>query len=162
MAHNIEAIIAEAGVLRAFCALRPETVLVPLAHGLALVPATERLRLALDAPGPAAAAETVAGFELLRGGLARACSSSRGRAGRIVYVETRYFGGDGGQAAALNRAGRLQWADVKENGIGAISRALRALGVRCGTAYDEFDAAGLGNVRSTDELERAGQRDRGA
>jgi len=65
------------------------------------------------------------------------------REGPLMYFETEYFGGVGGQGAAVFQDGDLifgpSWAEV-----GPISQALKLLGVSCEPpARDEFEAVGL-------------------
>ena len=81
----------------------------------------------------------------------------------VSYVETGYFGGTGSQAAALYRAGRLEWtASIgichpldDRPPIRPINEALRALVVDAGSSFDEFEAVGLGRHRSTEEWARS-------
>jgi hypothetical protein len=74
----------------------------------------------------------------------------------IAYIETDYFGGVGSQSAIVWRNGEiifgpLQTADVAFLSDGAISRALRALGVARRNAIDEFDELGLGSYRDNED-----------
>jgi len=71
--------------------------------------------------------------------------------GPLMYFETEYFGGLGGQGAAVFRDGELifgpHWA-----AIGSINHALKLLGVRIeGPSRDEFETVGLHLHRFTDE-----------
>jgi hypothetical protein len=70
--------------------------------------------------------------------------------GPLIYFETEYFGGMGGQGAAVFQDGEVtfgpQWGQ-----IGTINQALRLLGVRVEPpADDEFDTVGLGRYRRTE------------
>jgi hypothetical protein len=93
-------------------------------------------------------------FDYLTSGLIGALSqASRGI--RFAYIETRYFGGVGGQGAAFFTDGALifgpEWDETGSIGAGPINAALRMLGVRTtGPAIDEFDTVGLGRFRSMD------------
>jgi len=67
-----------------------------------------------------------------------------------MYFETSYFGGRGGQGAAVFQDGEIvfgpQWADT-----GPINRALGLLGVEVAPpAQDEFEAIGLHRHRDTE------------
>ncbi|UMP00465.1 hypothetical protein [Amycolatopsis sp. EV170708-02-1] len=107
--------------------------LVSLGHGLSLMPV-------IEAPfdtGPLAA-----------------CSQD----GAVAYVEAEYFGGTGTQSAQVWERGEtvLGPLHVGEDEPGPadgspISQALRRLGVLKGDHFDEFDAAGLGRHRVTDD-----------
>lgn len=65
----------------------------------------------------------------------------------IVWVETDYFGGAGGQSAILWMNGNKQRFRY---GYGSIDTALKRLGVVCEGESDEFDTLGLGNHRTND------------
>jgi hypothetical protein len=71
--------------------------------------------------------------------------------GPIAYVETDYFGGIGGQGAAVyaDRQVRMKplWGES-----GPINRALKLLGVKRGLLRDGFSALGLGAYRSNGDL----------
>ena len=73
------------------------------------------------------------------------------RLGPVVYIETEYFGGSGGQGAAVYSDGRVmmepEWGES-----GPINRALEMLGVKRGLLGDRFSALGLGAYRSNDDL----------
>jgi hypothetical protein len=78
------------------------------------------------------------------------------RSGPIVYVETEYFGGAGGQGAAVFRdgemIGRPDWRE-----IGAINDALSKIGVTHRTdQVDAFEAVGLGAFRSNESFRENG------
>jgi hypothetical protein len=70
--------------------------------------------------------------------------------GPVAYVETDYFGGAGGQAAAVWRGGTI-WMERRSDGSGPINEALRLLGVRPTPGEDEFDTLGLGRHRSNED-----------
>jgi hypothetical protein len=68
----------------------------------------------------------------------------------IMYFETEYFGGEGGQGAALFHEGRVTF--IQSARIGPINRGLARLGVRVVTpAIDEFQSIGLDRHRSTED-----------
>ena len=89
------------------------------------------------------------------------------KAGSIAYIETEYFGGIGGQCAVVWNQGEVAAGPFRESNYpangesvytppsdGAISQALRYLGVSVGDEFDEFDALGLGNFRRVDDIEK--------
>ncbi|PSJ43443.1 hypothetical protein [Allosphingosinicella deserti] len=98
--------------------------------------------------------------------------------GRALYIETDYFGGMGGQSAALFESGGLAWTDNESNLTPApepswfsrlvhgqdnqrrkspISSGLARLGVLPEGDSDEFDRLGLGRFRSLDDLGLGGE-----
>jgi hypothetical protein len=68
---------------------------------------------------------------------------------KLIYIEAEFFGGEGGQAAALFDQGRL--TGIPCVAPDAINTALRWLGIEVGEHQDEFEAAGLGGRRETDD-----------
>lgn len=92
--------------------------------------------------------------------------------GRALYIEADYFGGTGGQGAALFEDGALVWSASESTddvaaprswlartlkptappARSAISRGLAALGVMPLVGRDEFDGLGLSRFRSLDDL----------
>jgi len=80
----------------------------------------------------------------------------------LAYVETDYFGGVGTQAAILWDGNHI-YGPFQSNtryeqgelhavpaGERPINQVLQRLGVQRGTAFDEFDALGLGRFRSNE------------
>jgi hypothetical protein len=72
------------------------------------------------------------------------------RNGPLIYFETEYSGGSGGQGAALFQDGEIifgpQWAE-----IGPINRALKLLGISVWPpAHDEFETVGLHRHRGAE------------
>ena len=80
------------------------------------------------------------------------------RPGPVAYLEADYFGGTGGQRAAVWAAGRLTFGPL-HIGINEpfpaegspISQALRCLGAQRSERGDEFDAVGLLRHRHTED-----------
>jgi hypothetical protein len=82
--------------------------------------------------------------------------------GPIAYLEAEMFGGVGTQATVVWLNGEV-WLGPATTQFGwpppdratspnwAFNQALRQLGVTRGAAYDEFDAAGLGRHRHTED-----------
>ena len=77
--------------------------------------------------------------------------------GKICYLETEYFGGEGGQGACVFEHGTElmppTWAESD-----TINDALAVLGVQCSASLDGFDTIGLGAVRKNDDFSK-GQQD---
>jgi hypothetical protein len=71
-------------------------------------------------------------------------------AGPLLYFETDYHGGSGGQGAILVANDKVMYGPSAAE-IGPINEALRLIGVRVGTARDEFEAIGLHRHRHTDD-----------
>lgn len=70
-------------------------------------------------------------------------------AGSVAVVITQYWAGEGTQAAAVVRDGRVVYGPVL--GEGSINRALEDVGVVPGDE-DAFDTLNLGSWRSVDDL----------
>jgi hypothetical protein len=69
----------------------------------------------------------------------------------VAYIRTRYFGGDGEQAASVWENGQIVMGPLVAEGAGPINAALRRIGVPLNeAALDEFDSVGLGAYRSFD------------
>ena len=78
------------------------------------------------------------------------------RNGEIAYIETDYFGGAGGQGAAVFRGGTMIGnPDWREGG--AINDALSKIGViHRADNVDLFEAVGLGAFRSNESFREKG------
>lgn len=99
------------------------------------------------------------GPRLSSGDLAFAAAASR--SGALAYLETNYFGGDGGQSAALWVAGALSIGPLTLDVAAArnrppafwpINAALRGLGLKPRPGADEFTVFGLAAYRSNAEV----------
>ena len=73
------------------------------------------------------------------------------RGGKICYLETDYFGGDGGQGACVFEHGTELMAPTWAES-GTINDALEMLGVKCNADEDGFDTIGLGTVRNNEDF----------
>jgi hypothetical protein len=126
---------------------------VALDQGLSLLPMTDAFVEAITMTGMPQLDgywKAPAGF-----GHARAVCSANGP---VAYVEAEYFGGTGEQSAMTWDAGEVVLGPlhltVNASGpaVGTpISQALRRLGVTTDGHQDEFDAAGLGLRRNTED-----------
>ncbi len=67
----------------------------------------------------------------------------------LAYIEAEFFSGAGAQAHALFSEGKAIGRPVVSDS--AINHALRYLGVAKEDAHDEFESAGLGKHRDTNE-----------
>lgn len=76
--------------------------------------------------------------------------------GGLAYVETEYFGGIGGQGAAVFLAGEITF-DPQCAEQGVINKALALLGVSSHPeCVDAFEAIGLDRHRSNDDFRKGG------
>lgn len=128
--YCLETVIAEDEVLRRLAGDVVDARIVPLHGSLAMLPMTDEYFDAVTVRGAAGLEgfwKLPAGF----GGALAACSEL----GPVAYVEADHLAvGERPPAAGS-----------------PISQALRALGVRRGSHLDEFDAAGLGRHRRTED-----------
>jgi hypothetical protein len=145
MAYTLQALIADEAVISA--AVPTAAVLVRLPQGKAMIPLSDEMRETHDIP---CLPLTDEGAAELPDGIT-AVAEAIAKAGRVVYVEAEFFGGDGTQACVTWDA-TLQ-ASQPLVGTSAINTALRFLGVTVGDHHDEFDALGLGRHRATDDWE---------
>ncbi|SNT61305.1 hypothetical protein SAMN05421812_11360 [Asanoa hainanensis] len=145
MAFVLEAVIGRPEVLRT---MARSAVVVPLPQGMALVPMTDELFVALGGSPVLGCEKLPASLEPLL----TACSSQT----PVAYVEAEFFGGAGCQRAAVWVGGTLAGdplfldEDQPTEPAGTpISQALRLLGVERGDWHDEFAALDLGRHRET-------------
>ena len=145
--HHVRGLIASADLLSDFSEKHALHSPVPLIDGLGLLP------LSLDdietrlAPSRTDCPD---GFEHLFGELAEKCSAAS-VSGPVLYFETDYFGGYGGQGAVVFDSGTRVFGP-KSGDIGPINEALRVLGVRVQSpAIDEFQSVGLHLHRSVED-----------
>ncbi len=152
MGYHLQAIISTRQVLQERCADFAAAVVVPLAAGFALIPVTDEL---LDEIGASGDSGEFYKFTPAVADWLRAISAS----GPAAYVEAEYFGGVGGQSSTVWSRGELLLAPTHEPR--AINRALRVLGISCGTSRDEFEAIGLPRHRHMEDwLDDAISKDR--
>jgi hypothetical protein len=144
--HHVTGLIGKATFLRRIAGAHELHRLAELGCELALLPLPE------DTPEAAFILSRTNGeeFQYLTTTLIVALQQASS-GGAIVYFETEYFGGTGGQGAAVFRDGKLvfgpEWAD-----IGPINSALKKLGVTAAPPFiDEFDTVGLGQFRTTED-----------
>jgi hypothetical protein len=139
LAHIVTGIIAKPSVLEAFSREHSLHGPVALAGALAILPLREADLGSLRCAPSDGEAEF---FQYLSKELLDLLRRSSHEE-PLMYFETEYFGGAGGQGAVVFQDGDLifgpHWAEV-----GPINQALKLLGVSCGPpARDEFEAVGL-------------------
>ncbi|MBD9417515.1 hypothetical protein IB234_23365 [Pseudomonas sp. PDM16] len=141
--HNVQALIGRFEVN----AFADPSKAIPLPQGLFLVPVNDvfyRAKCEIDPPS------VIQQFEFLTPEFLswlKHVSIEQ----TLAYVETDYFGGDGGQGAILLSNGEIiygpSFGDEEH-----INSVLRLLGVKvCAEEHDEFGSVGLGNYRSSQE-----------
>jgi hypothetical protein len=153
MGYELRAVIGAPEALRRAVEEFRAAQVVGLEQGLAMVPMTEAL---FDEVTDGTRSEDLS-FWFLPGGFGELLAR-RSTAGPLAYVEAEYFGGVGGQRAAIWSHGVLSQGPLtldEHEHIPAqgtpISVALRSLGVRCTAGADEFTAAGLQRHRNTED-----------
>lgn len=151
MTHWISGIIAARPVLEQIAsshALKPPA---ELHQGLGFLPLDQSNLAALvgaihaDRPDDADDGEA---FDYLTPELIQWCAA-QSKLGPLAYVETQYFGGEGGQGAALFVDGQIAWGPANDQG-GPINSVLSLMGVAAQGGRDAFDIAGLGRHRMND------------
>jgi hypothetical protein len=149
MGHHLEAlVIPEAAVVLARAELQ-HTRAIALTRALYLVPIVDASFDALRERFPDASDPFYSEFWKLVGPVVLV-AKRLSHTGAVAYIETDYFGGVGGQAAMVWRAGEVVMPAAKGK-RGPVSAALRLLGAKAGRSNDEFDAVGLGRHRHTDD-----------
>lgn len=143
--HNIHVIIVRGAT--SSNPLEKLTKSVALPQGYCLIPVNDSFYLSVCGTQPPSVIEN---FEFLTPEF-KAWLAQASEAQQIAYIETDYFGGEGGQGAVVFSEGNCTYGPVFAQD-GPINEALRVLGVSViGEAFDEFDALGLGQQRSTAE-----------
>jgi hypothetical protein len=151
MGHYIKGLIARRETLRLLNADFPHQPSFVLAGGLAFLPLdSENLD---DLVGLGAGKRVDNFMHLTERLIQHLCTASR--KGELIYVETEYFGGVGGQGAAVFWNGTLtfgpKWGDHP------INEALAKVGIPCGRdQIDEFATIGLMEYRSNEDFRERG------
>jgi hypothetical protein len=153
MSHHITGLVARQDVFARLESDFSSEGRFELAQGLAFLPLDgENLDRIVGAEGGAAIGDFVFLTERLVEHL-----KAQSRAGALLYIETEYFGGTGGQGAALFQNQALAFGPEFGAG-GAINRGLMLLGVKRGASRDAFETAGLQIFRSNDDFRSKGRR----
>ncbi len=152
MAYELKALIGKdtlVGIPLEYLTAR----LLPLNHGLQLIPLTRAFRSELRAQHPAEQTPHFESGEQVRvadgiADLARRLSEQ----GPVAYASADFHAGVGGQEAIVWQQGQVILA-VESFQSGAINQALQCLGVWAShpAVFDEFDMVGLGRWRSTEK-----------
>jgi len=153
MGYILEAVVGPENVLRKVMLDIPAAAVVPLGQGIAMVPMTDKLFAAVTD----GASDRPLGFWKLPGGFDRVLAEWSCD-GPVGYVEAEYFGGFGGQRAALWVDGEVSLGPLTADagtppveGASPISQVLRQLGVKRDDKHDEFEVIGLGRHGHTSE-----------
>ena len=153
MGYELEAVIADGGLLAEVTRGLADAVLVPLGYrNLSLLPITDEFFDGVTDGSPSGAL----GLRRIPGGFTSVLADwSRG--GPLAYVEADFFGGVGSQGAAVWAdsklvLGPLRVAENEPFGTRSpISQALLWLGVVARHGEDEFATVGLGWHRHTED-----------
>lgn len=151
MTHWISGIIAARSVLEQIASSHALGAPAELHEGLGFLPLDDSNlavlvgRVHAERPDDAEDGEA---FDYLTPELTQWCST-QSSLGPIAYVETQYFGGDGGQGAVLLVDGQITWGPALD-GVGPINNVLSLLGIAARGDRDEFDIVGLGRHRMND------------
>jgi hypothetical protein len=145
MGHSVTVLLGTHEVLSALAEGEAVSQPVEAKAGIWLLPLTEDV---LDKVTGLPVGEPLPGFTYLSPKLLAKLELASFR-GWIVYAETDYFGGTGGQGAVAVRNGSSLYGP--ENGEwGCINRALSRVGIRVvPPAFDEFETVGLHLQRFT-------------
>jgi hypothetical protein len=147
MGHSVTGLIAQEPLLRRFSERHRLHAPIKLLQGLAILPLRDDdLDAFIPAPQSGRAPDFIYLSEQLMAVLREASSE-----GTLLYFETDYFGGFGGQGAAVFQNG-VCVLGPESAGIGPINRGLRWLGVRVQPpAPDEFETVGLHRHRDAED-----------
>lgn len=154
MGHAITALIGPSELVESMIDEMGLPRSTPLPFGLSIVPLGHA---ALDRISEDDLGSVAPDFNYLGSGLETALRAASAD-GVLLYIETNYFGGIGGQGAALFRAGESVWKEAQAvsptppAGKSPISRGLECLGVTASDGQDEFDTLGLSRYRSLESL----------
>jgi hypothetical protein len=149
MSHEVQAFVLKDPTERAACAALSHFRMVALEAGFHLVPLTDELFDEIAAKYPGLEEEP---YEVLWkfSGATRAFAEALSAEGPVLYFETEYSRGVGGQSAAVWQEGKLAMPPVNED-EGPINRGLELMGLVPKAPSDAFDTVGLGACRDNDE-----------
>ena len=147
MGHCIQAIITTSEIADQLRTVYPELPRVNAPQGFVILPVDAGFIDAVTAVRPEQSTET---FMLLTDGF-HELLLDLSRFGPLAYIETEYFGGNGGQGAVVY-SGREVVMKPEWSHSGPVNRALKLIGVKRGLVGDRFSALDLGKNRSNDDL----------
>lgn len=172
MGHCIQAIVTSSDTAERLQEIYPQLPLVSASQEFVILPVDADFVDSVTQPRPSQSTETWmlltdAFHDLLR---------ELSRFGPLAYIETEYFGGVGGQGAAVYSDGMVmmepEWSDsgpinraLELIGVkplrrpqnrswfcSPVNRALKLIGIKRGLLGDRFSTLGLGQYRSNDDL----------
>jgi hypothetical protein len=153
MGHCVQAIVTTSAIADELQAIYPQIPRVTARQGFVILPVDAEF---VDSAAESRPEQSSEAFKLLTAGfheLLRKLS----RLGPLAYIETDYFGGVGGQGAAVYSCGEVvmepEWRES-----GPINQALGLIGVKRRLLGDRFRALGLDAYRSNDALVDAATR----
>ena len=147
MAHCIQAIVTKSHVADRIRAVYPQLPSVGMRQGFIILPVDDLFVDSVTEPQASQSSETWMRLTDAFHDLLRELS----RFGPLAYIETEYFGGVGGQGAAVYSDGMVVMKPEWSNS-GTINRALKLIGVKSRLLGDRFSALGLDQYRSNDDL----------
>ena len=147
MGHCIQAIVVASEIADRLRAAYPQLRCVSARQGYMILPIDADFVDSVTGAQPPNSTDTFMLLTEAFGHFLRELS----RFGPLAYIETEYFGGIGGQGAAVY-AGRevILAPEWRESGV--INRALKQIGMRRRPFADRFMALGLDAYRSNDDL----------
>jgi hypothetical protein len=147
MGHCVQAIVTTSNVADELRALYPQLPRVAVQQGFVILPVDADFIDSVTGARPAQSSEKFMLLTAALNDLLRRLSLL----GTLAYIETEYFGGVGGQGAAVYSGGETvmepEWRES-----GPINRALGLIGVKRRLHWDRFQALGLEGYRSNDDL----------
>ncbi|MEZ6232613.1 MAG: hypothetical protein R3B68_00330 [Phycisphaerales bacterium] len=149
MGHDLCGVVARRDALRRLGGALARRPWFAMADGWAFLPLDAE---SLDEVVGLKSGKLIEGFRFLEERLVEVLREAS-VGGELVYVETNYDGGAGGQGAAAFGNGRLLGAPAWRWGRpGPINDALLAIGVVSGPDRDAFLEVGLGIYRDNDRV----------
>lgn len=150
MGHIIQGMIGSQRALLPVQQRYGRSRVIELSYGVCFLPVTEEFFDAIPDDGRSTEKIEANGFGFLwlcpkLIALLKDASGSES----IAYIETEYFGGEGGQGALVAKDGQIVFGPSGDDQ--SINTALRMIGVKHGDACDEFDTIELGRYRSNED-----------
>lgn len=145
MAYTLEAVLARCEVLANLPAWAADTVVIPLAQGMCMLPLSDALLARFGSAEQPWLYTRHGIFNHLPQDLVTELLDLS-LAGPLAYVEAEFWGGQGEQRAVVWENG-VALGEQEESSM-AINDALRRLGVEASEGHDRFDTVGLGRHRS--------------
>ena len=147
MGHCIQALVATLDTAEHLRAAYPQLPCVAARQGFGILPIDAEF---IDSVAEARPPQSTDTFMLLTDAF-RDFLRDLSRLGCVAYIETEYFGGAGGQGAAVYSDRQVimepEWGES-----GQINRALKMIGVNRDLLGDRFSALGLDTYRSNEDL----------